>query len=300
MDLGISTLVDLDLPVERLFELIRDAGFTHVSLAHDVAHAGYHLPQRRRELRAQLAALGLRLNYIHAPLLRYYDLTSLDAHVRRATLEVMRMVVAACADLGGDGAVLHVMNGPLGEGESIAARVAAGLQSLGELARFAEEQGVRLSVENLPLDIDCGVVGLAVLRAMTELRVGVCLDSCHAYIHNSQAASLVAELAPRVAHTHLSDTLGERDSHLIPGEGAVDFDHLAAALGRAGYSGVIDLECSLWMLRHRLVTGRLHRGDPPAADVAWISTPQYLAQAAAAARRIAERVEQARPAAVPA
>lgn len=294
MQIGISTLVDLDQPLESLLVQIAEAGFTHVSLSHNVEHAGYHLPSRRLKLRQQLAELGLKLNYIHAPLERYYDLTSLDPQVRRAGLEIMKICIMASAELGGDGVVLHMMNGVMGEGDSVAQRVAAGMNSLAELAQFAQAHGVRISAENLPLNLDCGMVSLAVLRELNGLPVGICLDVCHASMHVPSGLPLMQELAPRVIHTHLSDTMGEHDSHLIPGEGSVDFSAVAQALGCAGFAGVVDLECSLWMLRYRKSIGKLTPGDPAEADIPWITTPQYLAQAAAAARRIAEQISTAR------
>jgi sugar phosphate isomerase/epimerase len=190
--------------------------------------------------------------------------------------------------------VAHAMNGPLGAGEAIENRVMMGLESLKELQDYAQAQGVRLASENLPLFLDCGVVSLAVLRAITNLDIGVCLDTCHASMHTPSGLPLMEELAPRVWYTHISDTKGDHDSHLIPGEGSVDFPVVARLLGQAGFDGVVDLECSLWMLRYRYSRNELQPGDPAAADVPWITTEQYLAQAAKAGWRIAGMIEQAR------
>jgi sugar phosphate isomerase/epimerase len=294
MDIGVSTLVDLDLPIEALIKLIAAAGFTHVSLGHDVEHAGYHLPSRRRELKERLDQLGLKLNYIHAPLDRYYDLTSLDRQVRRASVEVMKICIEACADIGGNGVVLHVMNGPLGAGESIEHRVEAGLESLQDLILHGQARGVGISAENLPVSMECGVVSLAVLRAATGLQLGICIDTCHASMHVPSGLALVEEFAPRVRHTHLSDTAGDHDSHLIPGDGGVNFEAIAGILGAAGFNGVVDLECSLWMLHYRNSKGQLHPGDPPPSDIPWITTAQYLERTATAARRIGAWIEAAR------
>lgn len=297
MDIGVSTLVELDLPIESLLKLIAAAGFSHVSLGHDVEHAGYHLPSRRRELAERLRQLGLKLNYIHAPLDRYYDLTSLDGQVRRATIEVMKICIEACSDIGGNGVVMHVMNGPLGAGENIKHRVDAGLESLHELIRHGQVLGVNISIENLPVSMECGIVSLAVLRATGDLQLGICIDTCHASMHVPSGLPLVEEFAPRVRHTHLSDTAGDHDSHLIPGDGSVDFQAVAGILGRAGYRGVVDLECSLWMLHYRNNKGQLHPGDPPPSDIPWITPAQYLERTAAAARQIGAWIEEARAAA---
>lgn len=288
MDIGISTLVDLDVDFAELARMIRDAGFTHLSLSHDVEHSGYHLPPRRAEIKQLFSGLGLKLDYIHAPIQHYYDLTSLDPQVRRLTLEVLKLCCDAASELGGEGVVTHLMNGPLGAGERVAQRVAAGLAALEELLDYAAQRRVLVYAENLPLDIDCGVVSLELIRAAADPRLRLCLDSCHARIKNEQYLALVEELAPRVGATHLSDTLGELDSHLIPGEGAVDFAAVSTTLGRAGFHGVIDLECSVWMQRKRLQAGKPHAGDTPLR-----STEQFLSDCAAAARRIASGISAA-------
>jgi sugar phosphate isomerase/epimerase len=289
METGICTLVDLDVPLAELSRAIAGAGFTCISLSHDVLHGGYHQPGNLQPLRELWAELGLRLDYVHVPLAYYFDLTSLERQVRRASLEINKLAISAASKLGGRGAVVHAMNGNLGPGETVAAHVAAGLDSLRELAQYAADHAVLLGLENLPLDLDCGLVSLELLRASAELSdVAVCLDSCHAWIKHPQAPELVSELAPRVRFTHFSDSQGGHDSHLIPGQGVADFSHVARELGRAGFSGVVDLECSLWMLRNRARKGSPHPGDPPVAPLG-----EYLAQAQAAALRIAADISAA-------
>ncbi len=290
MDTGICTLVDLDVPLAELSRAIAAAGFSHISLSHDVLHSGYSFPGKLAPLRELWAELGLKLDYVHVPLAYYLDLTSLDNQVRRASLEINKLAIRVAAQLQGRGAVVHGMNGDIGPGETAAQRVETGLESLRELRAYASDHGVRIGLENLPLDLECGQVSLGLLRASAELAdVGICLDSCHAWIKNPQARDLVRELAPRVCFTHLSDTQGEFDSHLIPGQGVVDYAYVARELGRAGFNGVVDLECSLWMLRNRRRKDCPHLGDPPVVGLA-----EYLATAQAAAQRIADGIAAAK------
>ena len=290
MDTGICTLVDLDVPLAELSRAIAGAGFTHISLSHDVLHGGYQHPANIQPTRELWADIGLKLDYVHVPLAYYLDLTSVDSQVRRASIEVNKLAVVAAAKLGGRGVAVHAMNGNLGPGETAAEHIRMGMESLRELAIFASDNGVVLGVENLPLDLDCGQVSLELLRASAGIEgIVICLDSCHAWIKNPQAVELVTELAPRVQLTHFSDTHGEHDSHLLPGQGAVDFDLITRALGQAGFNGVVDLECSLWMLRNRQRRGTPHAGDPPV-----VGLEEYLTQAQAAAAKIASSIESAR------
>ena len=290
MQTGISTLVDLSLPIDELSRLIAAAGFTHISLCHDVKHAGYHKPKQREHLRKLWDGLGIGLNYIHPPLECYHDLTSLDGQVRRGTVEMMKLTIDATADLGGEAITIHMANDYDLPIEELPARVEQGLESLHELGDYAREHKVVICIENLPLVFAFGPLCLEVIRRTADQpEFKVCLDSCHATMGQKEPLKLVRELAPRVLATHFSDTMGEDDSHLIPGEGNVDFPGIMRELGQGGFNGVIDLECSLWMLRKRH-----DRGDPHSGDPVPCSTEHYLERAHAAAVRLHEQLHQAR------
>lgn len=290
MQTGISTLIDLALPIDELSRLIADAGFTHISLSHDVRHAGYHLPEGRERLLKLWDGLGLKLNYIHPPLECYHDITSLDDQVRRSSIELMKLALHACSQLNGLCITVHAANDSQIPAEQFQARIQQGMESLKELLEYATQRGVGLSLENLPKAYDTGRLALELIRATADWPgLGICLDSCHATMNNPQAEELVRELAPRVCTTHFSDTMGEEDSHLIPGEGQVDFPMIARQLGQAGFDGVLDLECSVWMLRRRHDHWETHPHDPLPC-----STERYLKRAQAAAAQICDQIEEAR------
>src|ERR1041384_1153561 len=107
---GISTLVDLEVPLPQLCEMIAAAGFDCVSLCHNVEHSGYHSSAGRRQIAALLDRHELQLDYIHPPIQAYYDLTSLDEQVRRLTLEMLKLTIFACAELGGRAVTVHACN----------------------------------------------------------------------------------------------------------------------------------------------------------------------------------------------
>ena len=290
MDTGISTLVDLDLPIVELSQMIAQAGFTHISLSHDIEHAGYHLPSEREHLRQLWDGLGLKLDYIHPPLECFHDVTSPDPQVRRATNELMKLALNATAELGGNSITLHVANDREIDKEQFDCRVEAGLESIRELSEYASKLDVVLCIENLAGTTDAGRLSLEIIHATTDWEaLKVCFDSCHLTMGNDDPKQLLHELAPRVHTTHLSDTMGESDSHLIPGEGNVDFALIARELGQAGFAGVVDLECSLWMLRRRHNRQQTHPDDPVPC-----STEHYLERAHSAALRIGQQIEEAR------
>jgi sugar phosphate isomerase/epimerase len=180
---------------------------------------------------------------------------------------------------------------------------------MGEIGRLAEAAGVYLCVENLPSTYGAQQVTMALLRQGGLEGVYVTIDPNHAWIDNPDPQGLVSELAPLVRATHFSDTLGHHDSHLIPGEGIVDYGHVATELARSGFGpargDVVDLECSVWMQRKRARRGDPHPGDPgyeadggrPSPErVPWhrhvpMPTSEYLMVAHYEATRIGELIE---------
>jgi sugar phosphate isomerase/epimerase len=289
MDTGICTLVDLDVPIEELLRHIAAAGFTHVSLSHDPAHSGYQTADGRARLRELLAETELTLNYIHAPLNGWFDLASLDEQTRRATIEATKLSIKACAELGGAAVVTHVSGMLRIPDEQLDDMAQQAMLSLDELAAYAAQRDVLMCIENLPRDEDCSKVTLRVMRLLENEDIHYCVDPCHATIQNPDAVELMRMMAPRVKVTHLSDTMGDADSHLIPFEGNVDWVSVASMLGDAGYNGVVDLESSLWMLRLRHSDKALHREDALPC-----SLEKYLARAQEAARRLGESITVAR------
>jgi sugar phosphate isomerase/epimerase len=189
--------------------------------------------------------------------------------------------VTACAELSGDSVVVHAINERDVPADELDARVRAGLKSLDELCMFSEQLGVKISLENLPGDSNWHPLTMSIMEGARMPNLYFCLDTCHSQIGLADPLELVRWMAGRVRTLHLSDTFGQSDTHLIPGEAKVDFSAIARELGAAGFDGVVDLECSLWMLRQRVRENRSIDGDPPEC-----STPQYLAKAFAAAINI--------------
>jgi sugar phosphate isomerase/epimerase len=312
MRTGISTLVDLNVPLPRLLEMVAASGFDCVSLSHKVEHAGYHTPGGLAELKRLLELFGLQLNYIHPPIQPYLDISSLQPQVRRMGIETLKMSIDACSALGGRAVTVHVSNEADIPADEHEGRIAAGLESLAELVPYSVERSVLFCIENLPGNLDANTITLELLRRCELPDLWVTLDPNHAWIGSADPLGLIAELAPRVRATHFSDTFGRDDSHLLPGRGKVDFLSVARLLAAAGFStgrgDVVDLECSIMMQRHRVERNQLHEGDPGyhAPDPAHLtsairpeqvygislpSTEEYLMLAHAAASRIAAQIE---------
>jgi len=115
------------------------------------------------------------------------------------------------------------------------------------IAEYAAKFGVRLTVENIFDSIWC------LDRILEELgddpdktNIGICIDVGHAALSHDAGLEPVCNYLDRyvsqLCHLHLHDNEGERDDHLIPGEGTVRWPRVLERLQRLEFSGTAVLE----------------------------------------------------------
>ncbi len=96
------------------------------------------------------------------------------------------------------------------------------LTAVEHLQAFARPLGVRLLLENIQNEITQAKNLREIIRVGHFADVGVCFDSGHAHLDEGVAATL-AELKPLIGSTHLHDNGGDKDTHLWPGDGTIDW-----------------------------------------------------------------------------
>ena len=115
------------------------------------------------------------------------------------------------------------------------------------IAEYAAKFGVQLAMENMKdsvwtLDRILDEIG----DDPEETNVGICIDIGHANQSNDAGREPVCNYLERYAgqliHLHLHDNHGERDDHLLPGEGTVDWPRVLGVLENIGFSGTAVLE----------------------------------------------------------
>ena len=119
---------------------------------------------------------------------------------------------------------------------------------LAHLADYAKAYGVTVCLENMPFPgfpistpVDC----IRMVDKLGRENLKICLDTGHAAIFTgSDVACAVRAIGERLEAVHIHDNMGKEDEHLIPGDGIIDWDGFAAALGEIGYGKVISLETS--------------------------------------------------------
>lgn len=117
----------------------------------------------------------------------------------------------------------------------------AGLSSIEHLRAFARPLGVTLLVENTPNDLATPERLKELLQVLHYPDLGICFDTGHAHLM-STVHQAFGVLADRVCSTHVHDNQRDRDSHLWPGHGTIDWSQTMQSLVAAPQAPAMLLE----------------------------------------------------------
>jgi sugar phosphate isomerase/epimerase len=178
------------------------------------------------------------------------DLGSTHQDEHRESVDDLKRCIDWLAGAGGKCLVVHP--GGLSAPEQSEQRreaLARGLVTLGEHARGSD---VVVCVENMPPGVNPGarMADLANLLAQLDHpQLALALDTGHANLSSgADRETLIA--GTRLATTHVHDNDGERDTHLPPGKGTVNWHKWRNALDQIDYAGPIILECIRHLREH--------------------------------------------------
>jgi sugar phosphate isomerase/epimerase len=105
----------------------------------------------------------------------------------------------------------------------------AAFSSLEHLSLFARQRGVTLALENTPGEMATPANLKHFLERTRLTGVKLCFDTGHAHMEGGVVAALEAT-RDLVVTTHVHDNHGERDEHLLPYEGTIDWTAALPAL----------------------------------------------------------------------
>ncbi len=115
------------------------------------------------------------------------------------------------------------------------------LTAIEHLKAFGAPLGVKLLLENIQNDVTTPERLAEIIRVGHFASVGVCFDIGHANLMQGVDPTLEM-LLPLIGSTHLHDNKGDRDAHLWPGDGTVNWDTSIQALKSAPRSPAALLE----------------------------------------------------------
>jgi sugar phosphate isomerase/epimerase len=107
-----------------------------------------------------------------------------------------------------------------------------GLSSIEHLHAFARPLGVKVLLENIPNEVSTPETLVAFVNALHLDDLGVCFDIGHAHVMSSVAEAF-ERLSKHIRSTHIHDNQKEKDDHLFPGEGSIDWNEAMRLLRTA-------------------------------------------------------------------
>jgi sugar phosphate isomerase/epimerase len=115
------------------------------------------------------------------------------------------------------------------------------MTSIEHLRAFAKQLGVRVLLENIPNELATPERLVQFIQATHFEDVGVCLDLGHAHIMSSvpEAYDILKE---HIRSTHVHDNGKDRDAHLWPGQGNIDWNEAMSLLRSAPHTPPVLME----------------------------------------------------------
>ena len=182
--------------------------------------------------------------------------SSPDEEERRRAVEWWRAGIDAAAALG----ARRINTELSGDLERSAASRTALLRSIEELSVDIERAEITVAVEPHPNDfVETTAAALDVIEAAAApwLHYLHCLP--HVFHLGGSAADQIQLAEGRLDHIHVADTFRPERTilnppaprvrvhqHLDPGQGEMDFDEVALALGPAGFAGLLTVQVFAW------------------------------------------------------
>ena len=108
----------------------------------------------------------------------------------------------------------------------------AALGSIEHLRAFARPLGVTLLLENIPNELSTPEKLMELLKTLHYDDLGICFDTGHAHLMSSVHQAFRV-LEGRIRSTHVHDNHRDRDTHLWPGEGNIDWNQTMQSLSSA-------------------------------------------------------------------
>lgn len=255
MKLAFSSNAYMRFPVEETIARIAALGYAGLELLADVPHAwpAGLLPERKRAICECLASAGLQIANINAfmmnavsdPRQPYWHPSWIepDRHYRAIRREHTQRALKLAAELGAP-SLQTEPGGPLEPGQSWSAAAAVFYDELMPCVETAERVGVSLLIEPEPgLLIERFEQYLEFVGRIRSPAVGLNFDIGHAYCVGEDPQHWIARMAPHTQHYHIEDiSAGRVHQHLIPGEGAIDFEAVLRAIAATGYDGFVTVE----------------------------------------------------------
>jgi sugar phosphate isomerase/epimerase len=228
---AISTFVHVK---ERLHPGLLDGLVRGGAQAIEIFAARQHLDyanrkQHVREIADWFRSTAIPLNSVHAPLYSDYEwgrtgspplnIAAIDRAGRVEAMDEIKRALELAEQIPFRFLVQHI--GVAGESFDDR-KFDAAMTSIEHLRAFAKPLGVGILIENIPNELSTPEKLVEFIRAAHFEDVGICFDLGHAHLM-SDVPQACDTLKNHIRSTHVHDNARDRDSHLWPGDGSIDW-----------------------------------------------------------------------------
>ncbi len=236
-------------PHEEIAGICKNAGFRRIEGAD--AMFLYTPDAVLSDIRNIYGSNGVRMATFHLPAGLEDDISSFYESIRKPAVFKMRTWMDKAKTLGAGIGILHPTTRRHDASEEDTGCYIRQLgKSLEELLPAAESISFTIAVENMLLipgiQSRFGVFPEHIRLIKKNFKhdnLGFCYDSGHALIAGKENAALILEeMSSSLAAFHLQDNAGDRDSHLAPGRGLVDWKNVFRKMEEMGFSGYAAIE----------------------------------------------------------
>jgi len=210
-------------------------------------HFDYSNPQHVREIASWFGSNKVEFHSLHSPMYSDADwdrrssplnIAGRDRKMSIDAMDEIKRAIEIAEKLPFRFLIQHI--GTSGE-EFNMHKFDAAMTSIEHLRAFAKPLGVRLLLENIPNELSTPEKLVEFLRVGHFTDVGVCFDIGHAHLEGGVSPALET-LKDHIRSTHIHDNNQDRDAHLVPGDGTIDWNLTMELLRSAPQAPPILLE----------------------------------------------------------
>jgi sugar phosphate isomerase/epimerase len=202
-------------------------------------HFDYTDRNHVREIANWFRSTGVAFNSMHAPMHSDYEwgrsgappvnIADREKKRRIESMDEIKRALEVAEQAPFRFLVQHVGTG----GESFDDhKFESAMTAIEHLRAFAKPLGVTVLLENIPNELSTPERLVELIRSGRFDDVGTCFDLGHAHIMSSVAEAFAA-MKKHIRSTHVHDNARDRDTHLWPGEGSVDWSEAMGLLREA-------------------------------------------------------------------
>lgn len=229
-----------------LLQKLAQGGAQAVEIFGARGHFDYTNRQHVKEVAGWFKDSGVPMHSMHSPMYADYEwgrsgapavnLLEKDRARRIAAMDEIKRALEVAESVPFQFLIQHMGNA--GE-EFEDAKFEAGQMSLEHIHAFARPLGVTVLVENIPNEFSTAEKLLEFQHNVPG--VGMCFDVGHAHLADGVEPTF-DRMAKHIRSTHVHDNLHDKDSHLWPGKGTVDWANAMRLLHSAPQSPPLLLE----------------------------------------------------------